>query len=128
MEDTAKANQATNPNVAPQKETITFEDFSKLDIRIGTILEAEKMPKADKLLVLKIDTGIDVRTVVSGIAKHYKPEDIIGKQVSILVNLAPRKLRGVESQGMILMAQNSEDRLMFVNPDEAEFENGAGVS
>ena len=101
----------------PQKELIQFEDFSKMDLRVGTILEAEKMPKANKLLVLKVDTGIDVRTIVSGIAESFKPEDIIGKRVTVLVNLAPRALRGVESQGMILMSTNAEGKLVFVNPD-----------
>lgn len=99
-----------------QKENINFEDFAKLDIRVGTILEAEKVEKADKLLKLKIDTGIDIRTVVSGIALHFTPESIVGKQVSILVNLAPKKLKGIESQGMILMAENAEGKLEFVSP------------
>ncbi|AWG20684.1 methionine--tRNA ligase [Flavobacterium faecale] len=112
----------------PQKETIQFEDFAKMDIRVGTILEAEKMPKANKLLVLKVDTGIDVRTIVSGIAESFKPEDIIGKRVSVLVNLAPRALRGVESQGMILMATNTEGKLVFINPDAEGVPNGDMVS
>ncbi|HEX9825791.1 MAG TPA: methionine--tRNA ligase [Flavobacteriaceae bacterium] len=115
------ANEAeNNPEVSgvePQKETITYEDFSKLDIRVGTILEAEKMPKANKLLILKVDTGIDVRTIVSGIAESFAPEDIIGKKVTVLVNLAPRTLRGVESQGMILMTENAQGKFVFVNPD-----------
>ncbi len=108
--------QDNQPKAEPQKPTIQFDDFTGMDIRIGTILEAEKMPKADKLLVLKVDTGIDQRTIVSGIAKHFKPEDIIGQQVCVLVNLAPRKLRGVESQGMILMAENTDGKLVFVTP------------
>jgi methionyl-tRNA synthetase len=112
----------------PQKETIQFEDFAKMDIRVGTILEAEKMPKANKLLVLKVDTGIDVRTIVSGIAESFKPEDIIGKRVSVLVNLAPRALRGVESQGMILMATNAEGKLVFINPDAEGVPNGDMIS
>ena len=112
-----KANEAANRKVDPQKETITFEDFSKLDLRVGTIIEAEKMPKANKLLVLKIDTGIDVRTIVSGIAESFTPEEIIGKQVTVLVNLAPRTLRGVESEGMILMTESEDGKLVFVNPD-----------
>ncbi|MEL4306745.1 methionine--tRNA ligase [Joostella sp. CR20] len=132
LEATKKANQAelaaANTAVEPQKETITFDDFSKLDIRVGTILEAEKMPKADKLLVLKVDTGLDVRTIVSGIAKSFTPEEIIGKQVSVLVNLAPRKLRGVESQGMILMTENKEGKLVFLNPDEAAIPNGKTIN
>ncbi|MDD2985740.1 methionine--tRNA ligase [Flavobacterium sp.] len=112
----------------PQKETSTFDDFSKLDLRVGTILEAEKMPKANKLLVLKVDTGIDVRTIVSGIAEHFSPEEVIGKRVTVLVNLAPRALRGVESQGMILMTNNAEGKLVFVNPDAEGVENGALIS
>lgn len=98
------------------KENISFDDFSKMDIRVGTILEAEKVAKTKKLLKLKIDTGIDVRTVVSGIAEYYEPEKIIGKQVSILVNLAPRDIKGITSQGMILMAENSDGSLAFVSP------------
>ena len=123
--DTKKANQAAAP-AAPQKEEITYEDFMKMDIRTGTILEAEKVPKTKKLLKLKIDTGIDQRTVVSGIAEHYTPEDIIGKQVSILVNLAPRKLRGIVSQGMILMAEDKAGRLVFVSPAE-KVNNGSEI-
>ncbi|MGO3184293.1 MAG: methionine--tRNA ligase [Aequorivita sp.] len=101
----------------PQKETIQYDDFVKLDMRVGTIIEAEKMPKTDKLMVLKVDTGIDVRTIVSGIALSFTAEEIIGKKVTVLVNLAPRKLRGVESQGMILMTENVDGKLVFVNPD-----------
>lgn len=114
--------------ITPQKEETTFDDFMKMDIRVGTILEAEKMPKADKLLILKVDTGIDVRTVVSGIAEHFTPEEIIGKRVTVLANLAPRKLRGVESQGMILMTNDVEGKLVFVNPDKEGVENGALIS
>ena len=110
----------------PQKENISFDDFSKLDVRVGEILEAEKVPKADKLLKLLVDTGLDKRTVVSGIAEHYSPEEIIGKKVSILMNLAPRKIRGVESQGMILMAENEEGKLSFVSPENG-FEAGGEV-
>ncbi|QEE48646.1 methionine--tRNA ligase [Flavobacterium alkalisoli] len=128
LEATKTANNAANKTVEPQKETITFEDFAKMDIRTGTILEAEKMPKANKLLVLKVDTGIDVRTIVSGIAESFKPEDIIGKRVSVLVNLAPRALRGVESQGMILMTQNAEGKLVFINPDADGVGNGEMIS
>ena len=104
------------PRGNPVKENINFEDFSKMDIRVGTILEAEKVAKTKKLLKLKVDTGIDQRTVVSGIAEYYKPEDIIGKQVSILVNLASKSLRGIESQGMILMAEDADGSLHFVSP------------
>lgn len=112
--------------VLPQKPEITFDDFGKMDIRSGTILAAEKVEGADKLLKLKIDTGLDQRTVVSGIAKFFKPEEIIGRQVSILVNLAPRKLKGIESQGMILMAENENGELIFVSP-EKKSDNGATI-
>ncbi len=128
LEATKKANIMENQVVEPQKPTATFEDFSKLDLRVGTILEAEKMPKANKLLVLKVDTGIDVRTIVSGIAEHFSPEEVIGKRVTVLVNLAPRALRGVESQGMILMTNNKEGQLVFVNPDADGVGNGALIS
>lgn len=113
----AKASNAlANTTVAPAKPNISFDDFMKLDIRIGTILEAEKVAKTKKLLKLKIDTGIDQRTVVSGIAEFFAPEDILGKQVSILVNLEPREIKGIQSQGMILMAEDADGRLDFVNP------------
>ncbi|MDY8136998.1 methionine--tRNA ligase [Aquimarina sp. 2201CG5-10] len=128
LEATKKANEAENKTVEPQKDTATFEDFTKLDIRIGTIIEAEKMPKAKKLLVLKVDTGINTRTIVSGIAEHFTPEEIVGKKVTVLVNLAPRKLRGVESEGMILMTENPEGKIVFLNPDEDNVNPGAVVS
>jgi methionyl-tRNA synthetase len=128
LEASKTANMIENRKVEPQKETSTFEDFSKLDLRVGTIVEAEKMPKANKLLVLKVDTGIDVRTIVSGIAEHFSPESIIGKRVTVLVNLAPRVLRGVESQGMILMTNQPDGTLVFVNPDTEGVENGATIS
>ncbi|WP_142784389.1 methionine--tRNA ligase [Changchengzhania lutea] len=123
-----KVNEAANKVVEPQKDTITFDDFTKLDIRVGTILEAEKMPKTKKLLVLKVDTGIDVRTIVSGIAESFTAEEVIGKKVTVLVNLAPRDLRGVESQGMILMTESAEGKLVFVNPDDANVNNGLHIS
>jgi methionyl-tRNA synthetase len=120
--------QQAAPALPAPKETITYDDFAKMDMRVGTIMEAEKMPKADKLLVLKIDTGLDVRTIVSGIAESFSPEEIIGKKVTVLINLAPRKLRGVESEGMILMTENTAGKLVFVNPDADEVANGAGIS
>ena len=113
--------------VVPQKELISYEDFAKMDIRIGTILEAEKMPKADKLLILKVDTGIDQRTIVSGIAQSFDHKEIIGKKVTVLANLAPRKLRGVESHGMILMVENSAGKYVFLNPDAEGIANGTEV-
>ncbi|MGI0105070.1 methionine--tRNA ligase [Salinimicrobium sp. WS361] len=128
LEATKAANKAENKKAEPQKEIATFEDFSKMDLRVGTIVEAEKMPKANKLLVLKVDTGIDVRTIVSGIAESFKPEDIVGKKVTVLVNLAPRKLRGVESEGMILMTENAEGKLVFLNPDEEGVKEGTVIS
>jgi len=128
LEATKTANKAENKIVEPQKDLITFDDFSRMDIRTGTILEAEKMPKANKLLILKVDTGLDVRTIVSGIAESFKPEDIIGKRVSVLVNLAPRNLRGTDSQGMILMTQNAEGKLVFINPDADGVGNGEMIS
>lgn len=114
--DTKKANDAEAVVASPAKENINFDDFSKMDIRVGTILEAEKVAKTKKLLKLKVDTGIDKRTIVSGIAEYFKPEEIIGKQVSVLVNLAPKTLRGIESQGMILMAEDANGQLKFITP------------
>jgi methionyl-tRNA synthetase len=128
LEATKTANLAENKKAEPQKEAIQFEDFAKMDLRVGTILEAEKMPKANKLLILKVDTGIDVRTIVSGIAESFAPEAIIGKKVTVLVNLAPRNLRGVESQGMILMTTNAEGKLVFVNADAEGVGNGETIS
>ena len=128
LEATKKANEAENKIVEPQKDTATFEDFTKMDLRVGTIVEAEKMPKAKKLLVLKVDTGINTRTIVSGIAEHFKPEDLIGKKVTVLVNLAPRKLRGVESEGIILMTETPDGKLVFLNPDEESVKPGAVIS
>ncbi len=130
MDNTKDKEENTAETVAltPQKETIQFDDFMKLDMRVGTIIEAEKMPKADKLLILKVDTGIDVRTIVSGIAQSFNAEDIIGKKVTVLVNLAPRALRGVESQGMILMTEDADGKLVFMNPDTSGVLNGATIS
>ena len=127
LEDTKTANSIENKMPEPQKALIQFEDFGKLDLRIGTILEAEKMPKANKLLVLKVDTGLDVRTIVSGIAEHFSPEEVIGQQVTVLVNLTPRTLRGVESQGMILMANDAAGKLVFVTGNEGVL-NGEVIS
>lgn len=122
-----KATQVMETSYEPQKPSVEFDDFTKLDIRLGTILEAEKVEKADKLLKLLVDTGIDKRTIVSGIAAHYKPEEIIGKTVQVLLNLAPRKIRGIESQGMILMAEDAEGNLSFMSP-EKDFPAGGGIS
>ncbi len=122
-----KNNQMENKSIAAQKATISFEDFSKADIRTGTILEATKVPKTKKLLKLLVDTGLDTRTVVSGIAEYYKPEEVLGKKVSILINLAPRKLKGIESQGMILMAEDAEGKLIFITP-QGDAKNGTEVN
>jgi len=123
--DTKKDNEL-KVAAKPAKSTIEFDDFMKMDIRTGTILEAEKVPKTKKLLKLLVDTGIDKRTVVSGIAEYYNPEDVVGNKVSILVNLAPRKLRGIESEGMILMAEDSTGKLCFVAPTE-DVMNGSEI-
>ena len=114
-----KSSSQKKSKFSPMKDEITFDEFSKMDIRVGVIKAADKVEKADKLLKLTVDTGIDIRTVVSGIAEHFKPEDIIGKTVSVLLNLAPRKIRGVESQGMILMAESEDGELSFVSPSKA---------
>uniref|UniRef100_UPI003569F417 methionine--tRNA ligase n=1 Tax=Ancylomarina sp. TaxID=1970196 RepID=UPI003569F417 len=119
LEATKVANELENRVATPVKENINFDDFTKMDIRIGTITEAEKVAKTKKLLKITVDTGVDTRTVVSGIAEHYKPEEIIGKQVSILMNLEPRKLKGIESEGMILMAEDADGKLAFVSPEQA---------
>jgi methionyl-tRNA synthetase len=124
--DTKKANEINNWKAAPSKPNISYEQFAAMDIRVGTILEAELVPKTSKLMKLKIDTGIDQRTVVSGIAEHFRPEEVLGRQVSILVNLEPRNLRGIESQGMILMAENSDGKLEFVQP-ASNLVNGSSV-
>ncbi|MFN6336608.1 MAG: methionine--tRNA ligase [Sphingobacteriales bacterium] len=113
--------------IAPQKEEIVFDDFAKLDLRIGKIVQAEKVEKADKLLKLEVDLGFETRTVVSGIAMHFKPEEIIGKQVVVVANLAPRKMRGIESKGMILMAEDANGKLQFVHSD-ISVDPGAAVS
>jgi methionyl-tRNA synthetase len=136
LQKSKKMNEAANKTITPQKETCNFDDFTKLDMRVGTIIEAEKMPKAKKLLVLKVDTGIDVRTIVSGIAESFTAQEIIGKKVTVLVNLAPRALRGVDSEGMILMTEDAEGKLVFVNPDTSTslstgpdgVENGATIN
>lgn len=120
-----KATAAPTSKFPPMKDAIAFDDFTKMDLRMGTILSAQKVEKADKLLQLTVDTGLDHRTIVSGIAEHYAPEDIIGKTVLVLLNLEPRKIRGIESQGMILMAENEEGKLSFL-ASEKEF--GAGPS
>ncbi|MCA0430820.1 MAG: methionine--tRNA ligase [Bacteroidetes bacterium] len=127
LEESKKNNQSTLKNVSEIKTETTFDDFSKMDIRTATILEAERVPKTEKLLKLTLDTGIDKRTVVSGIAQFYEPEKIIGQKVCLLANLAPRKIKGIESKGMILMAENTKGELCFVSPTNTEFNNGSEV-
>jgi len=125
LEATRLANEANEkPVLSSIKPNIEFDDFAKLDIRTATILEAEKVPKTTKLLKLKLEVGTDQRTVVSGIAEYYEPQDIIGKQVCIVANLAPRKLKGIESQGMILMAEDKDGKLLFVSPENAMINGG----
>jgi len=126
LEDTKQNNKKTNPNANPMKDQIQFDDFAKIDLRTATILEAEKVEKADKLLKFIVDTGVDVRTVVSGVAESFSPEELIGKQVMILLNLAPRKIRGIESQGMFLLTTKPDGKLSFVTPDET-VENGIEI-
>lgn len=133
MENTEK-NTAPSESVNPPlggggalKPEIQFDDFAKIDLKVGTILSAEKVEKADKLLKLEVDLGFEKRTIVSGIAIHFKPEDIIGKQVVVVANLAPRKMRGIESQGMILMAEDRAGMLHFVSPAD-KTDSGSGVS
>jgi len=113
--------------LAEVKPEIVFDDFAKVDLRIGTVVSAEKVAKADKLLKLSVDLGFETRTIVSGIALHFTPEDIVGKQVTVVTNLAPRKMRGIESQGMILMAEDANGKLHFINP-EGTINAGATVS
>ena len=115
--DTKKANEEANYKAKPIRENIAFEDFQKLDIRVGTVLECTKVPKADKLLCFKIADGLENRTIVSGISKFYKPEELVGKQVCFIANLAPRKLKGIESQGMILSALNYDESLSVITVD-----------
>jgi methionyl-tRNA synthetase len=119
-------NEAKAAGLAPSKSIISYDDFTAMDIRIATILEAEKVPKTQKLMKLKVDTGLDIRTVVSGIAEHFEPQAIIGKQITLLANLEPRMIKGIESKGMILLAEDNLGRLIFVTPEEA-MQNGAVV-
>ncbi len=127
-----KADQQPMPAAQPAelsetlKQEIQYEDFARLDLRIGTIYEAEKVAKADKLLKLQIDLGSEKRTIVSGIAQHFTPESLLNKQVIVVANLAPRKMRGIESAGMILTAEQPDGKLILVNPDSFA-QNGSNV-
>jgi methionyl-tRNA synthetase len=116
-----KQNESAALGLEPAKGIISYDEFNKMDIRIGKILSAEKVPKTDKLLKLVIDTGLDTRTIVSGIAEYFKPEELSGKQVSVLANLAPRNIKGIESRGMILLAEEPGGKLVFVIPEEGTF-------
>ena len=127
LQESKRMNELENVKVPALKETIQYDDFAKMDIRIGTILEAEKLPKSDKLLKFLVDDGFEKRTILSGIAKHFTPEEMIGKQVTFLANLAPRKMMGIESNGMILMAENRDGSLALLQPHK-EVWNGGTVS
>lgn len=124
--DTKIANEQTERKAAPQKPNVTFDDFAKMDIRVGTVLECKKVPKTDKLLQFLIDDGINKRTIISGIAAYYKPEDLVGKQVCFIANLEPRKLKGIESQGMLLSAENADGTLSLIQPS-SDVEPGSQV-
>ena len=131
LEATKKQNKMENKEieVVPFKDEIIFDDFfMKLDLRVGTILEAEKVEKSNKLLKFLVDTGSDKRTILSGIAKHYSPEEMIGKQVTIVANLAPRKMMGTESRGMILMAEDAEGNLRLIEPNAEKVNSGSVIS
>jgi methionyl-tRNA synthetase len=128
LENTKKQNAMSDTPLPAQKETIVYDDFAKMDLRVGTILKAEKMPKANKLMVMQVDTGLDTRTIVSGIAEHFTPEQLLGKKVTVLVNLAPRALRGVESQGMILLAERADGKLVFVGPEDPDTGSGSPIT
>ncbi len=121
------ANEKEPKSFPPQKELISFEDFTKLDLRVGTITAAEKVNKTKKLLQLQVDLGDEVRTIVSGIAETFTPEEVVGKKVTVLTNLATRKIRGVESQGMLLMSEDTEGNIVMVSPDQGA-ENGFPIA
>jgi methionyl-tRNA synthetase len=125
--ETANTPIASTSTIATVKPEIVFDDFAKIDLRVGTIVAASKVEKADKLLQLSVDLGFETRTIVSGIAQHFEPEAIVGKQVTVVVNLAPRKMRGIESNGMILMAEDANGKLHFINPSD-NINPGSGVS
>jgi methionyl-tRNA synthetase len=119
LQDTKRANEAAAATVEPQKESVTFDQFGKMDIRVSTVVAAEKVAKTKKLLKLTVDTGIDTREIVSGIAEHFTPEELVGRQVLVLVNLAPRELKGTLSRGMVLMAEDADGKLVLLSPEKA---------
>ena len=125
--DTKKANEVADYKPQPIKENVAFDDFMKLDIRVGTVLDCQKVPKADKLLQFKIEDGMGTRTIVSGIAQYYQPADLIGKQVCFIANFEPRKLKGIASEGMILSAEDSDGRLVVISPSDL-VKNGVKIS
>jgi len=132
LQATKNSNEATavidqKSPLMPLKPECTYEQFSEMDIRTATVLEAERVPKTDKLLKLTIDTGLDIRTIVSGIAEYYSVEEMVGKQICILANLAPRKIKGIESKGMILMAKEENGKMKIVSPEQ-RLENGSAIS
>jgi methionyl-tRNA synthetase len=126
LHDTRMANEVTGASPIPQKEDVSFEDFSRMDIRTATILEAEKVAKTTKLIKLKVDTGLDIRTIVSGIAEHFAAEDLPGRRISVIMNLAPRTIKGIESKGMVLLAEDADGKMTFVVPEVA-VKNGSPV-
>jgi len=127
LQQSKEDNSLKNSHVPPAKDVVSFDDFSGMDIRIGTILAAEKVPKTKKLLKVTVDTGLDTRTIVSGIAEYYEPEDLIGKQACFLINLEPREIKGIMSNGMILMAEDENGKLTIVSPARSGFNNGSTV-
>ena len=127
LEQTKMVNEKETKSLPPQKELINFDEFTKLDLRVGTIIAAEKVKKTKKLLQLQVDLGEEVRTIVSGIAESYRPEEVVGKKVTVLTNLAPRKIRSVESQGMLLMSEDNEGNIVMVSPDQGA-ENGFPIA
>ena len=128
LEDTKKNNAEANFELTPEKENISFEQFNAMDLRTGTVIEAEKIKKTKKLLNLKVDLGFEIRTIVSGIAESYTPEEMIGKKVTVLANLASRTIKGVESQGMLLMTENKEGKLIVIGPEDASIDNGFEIN
>ena len=127
LEQIKVTNQMETKSLPPKKELINFEDFTKLDLRVGTITAAEKVKKTKKLLQLQVDLGEEVRTIISGIAESFRPEEVVGKKVTVLTNLAPKKIRGVESQGMLLMSEDAEGNIVMVSPDQGA-ENGFPIA
>jgi methionyl-tRNA synthetase len=128
LEASKKSNSEANFELPPVKENISFEDFNAMDLRTGTVVEAEKIKKTKKLLTLKVDLGFEVRTIVSGIAQSYTPEEMIGKKVTVLANLAPRTIKGVESLGMLLMTENKDGKLIVVGPEDSSVNNGFEIN